>query len=97
MASARKIMMTKLTKYTVGLVGLLMLLAIIAGIAWAVNANRSTTTVSYSYDHAGRLTQADYGDGAIGYTYDNNGNLLERIVSGEAAEQSLFLPIISRD
>ncbi len=37
------------------------------------------TTILYSYDAAGRLTGADYGDGLkVVYTYDANGNLLER-------------------
>ena len=38
-------------------------------------------TVTYTYDEAGRLIQADYGDGrSITYVYDNAGNLLERTV-----------------
>ena len=36
-------------------------------------------TVSYTYDDAGRLIRADFGDGkVIEYTYDNAGSLLER-------------------
>ena len=43
------------------------------------------TTVSYSYDDTGRLTEADYGNGvAIKYTYDNNGNLLTKETEGGA-------------
>jgi len=39
-------------------------------------------TIQYTYDEAGRLIKADYGDGkTITYTYDNNGNLLERIIA----------------
>ncbi len=39
-------------------------------------------TIEYTYDEAGRLIKADYGDGkSITYTYDNNGNLLERIIA----------------
>ena len=39
-------------------------------------------TIEYTYDEAGRLIKADYGDGkTITYTYDNNGNLLERIIA----------------
>jgi YD repeat-containing protein len=38
--------------------------------------------VKYSYDDAGRLILADYGNGnTIAYTYDNAGNLLSRVVS----------------
>jgi YD repeat-containing protein len=40
-------------------------------------------SVTYTYDDAGRLTLADYGDGkSISYTYDDNGNLLQREVQG---------------
>ena len=36
-------------------------------------------TINYTYDNAGRLTGADYGNSrTIAYTYDNNGNLLKR-------------------
>ena len=36
-------------------------------------------TIQYTYDNAGRLTGADYGDSkTIAFTYDNNGNLLQR-------------------
>ena len=37
-------------------------------------------TVTYKYDHAGRLTEANYGTRAIQYTYDNAGNLIEQEV-----------------
>ena len=38
--------------------------------------------VQYSYDAAGRLTSASYGNGtAITYTYDDAGNLLRREVT----------------
>ena len=35
-------------------------------------------TVTYDYDDAGRLVEADYGNGTIGYEYDDAGNLLEK-------------------
>jgi len=38
-------------------------------------------TVNYTYDNAGRLTEADYGDKVIKYTYDNAGNLTKREVT----------------
>ncbi|MDY6971785.1 MAG: hypothetical protein SV775_05595 [Thermodesulfobacteriota bacterium] len=41
----------------------------------------SAGTVNYTYDNAGRLTQADYGDKVINYTYDNAGNLTKREVT----------------
>jgi YD repeat-containing protein len=38
-------------------------------------------SVSYTYDPAGRLTDADYGDKRIKYTYDKTGNLTAREVT----------------
>ena len=35
-------------------------------------------TVNYKYDTTGRLTEADYGDKKITYSYDANGNLLKK-------------------
>ena len=47
----------------------------VVGTSGAVGA----ATVFYTYDAAGRLTGANYGDGVnIVYTYDPNGNLLKR-------------------
>lgn len=47
-------------------------------------------TVSYTYDDAGRVIQADYGDGqVIQYAYDNAGNLLEREAVAAAQEITL--------
>ncbi len=44
-------------------------------------------TVAYTYDDAGRLIKADYGDGkVIEYTYDKEGNLLQ-IVTTEKQQQ----------
>jgi YD repeat-containing protein len=41
----------------------------------------SASTVTYIYDDAGRLINADYGnERSISYTYDANGNLLSRKV-----------------
>ena len=46
-------------------------------------------TVNYSYDDAGRLIKADYGNGqSISYTYDKAGNLLSRQVAGSAQGSS---------
>lgn len=43
---------------------------------------RAAETVAYSYDDAGRLTNAAYSGGAnIAYAYDANGNLLMRTVT----------------
>ena len=45
--------------------------------------------VSYTYDDAGRLVKADYGNGqVITYTYDNAGNLLSRTVAAPAATET---------
>ncbi len=38
--------------------------------------------ITYTYDNAGRLTKADYGEGrSIAYTYDSGGNLILRDVT----------------
>jgi YD repeat-containing protein len=58
-----------------------------------VLATRSAT-ITFAYDAAGRLTQADYGSKSITYTYDNAGNLLRRTVA--AASQGLYLPLVLR-
>ena len=60
--------------------------AIFPTIALIVTAAVIAQTVNYSYDSAGRLIRADYGDaGAIAYTYDPAGNLLRREVTAGAA------------
>jgi YD repeat-containing protein len=47
-------------------------------------------TVTYSYDNAGRLITADFGNNRkITYTYDNNGNLLERSISTTIPQYTL--------
>jgi len=44
-------------------------------------AQSTPRTIAYTYDAAGRLVQADYGDRqVIAYTYDAAGNLLRREV-----------------
>ena len=44
---------------------------------------QSAITITYSYDAAGRLVQADYGEGkGITYGYDAAGNLVQREVTG---------------
>ncbi len=49
--------------------------------------------IKYSYDAAGRLTRADYGDGrVITYTYDAAGNLLRRDTATQAKPQSAAKP-----
>ncbi len=53
------------------------LLLLMAGMCLA-----STETITYTYNDAGRLIDADYGDAkSIAYTYDANGNMLSRQVS----------------
>ena len=48
----------------------------------SVPAAFGSATIQYTYDAAGRLTQADYGGAAaIAYAYDANGNLLQRTVT----------------
>jgi YD repeat-containing protein len=53
------------------------------------------TTVTYTYDGAGRLIKAAYSDGiTISYAYDAAGNLLSRIVE-EGFE--IYLPLVMRN
>jgi len=48
--------------------------------------------ITYTYDDAGRLVGANYGDGvSIGYTYDDAGNLLRREV---ARGVKVYLPTL---
>ena len=56
-------------------------------ITMSVIASNSTAgSITYTYDKAGRLTKADYGNGStITYTYDETGNILtETVVSAVA-------------
>ena len=54
---------------------------VVTGLGWALSA-RAAETITYSYDDAGRLTNAAYGGGGnIAYAYDANGNLLMRTVT----------------
>jgi len=57
------------------------------------NRKSASTTISYTYDNAGRLTQANYGGKTIAYTYDNAGNLTQRQAVGGGG---LYLPMIMR-
>jgi YD repeat-containing protein len=58
------------------------LLAAALGVGAFVAAISAAETVTYSYDAAGRLTNAAYGGGAtIAYAYDAAGNLLLREVT----------------
>ncbi len=65
-------------------------------VAWALPiAADGPTTVTYTYDDAGRLIKAAYSDGmTVSYAYDAAGNLLSRIV-----EQGfeIYLPLIMRN
>lgn len=52
-----------------------------AGLTCVVVSLTAATTIQYSYDTAGRLTQVDYGGGKrIEYVYDPAGNLLRRSI-----------------
>jgi len=58
----------------------LILLALICSL-FSIQYVNAATSADYSYDPAGRLILADYGDGlVITYSYDANGNLLGRTV-----------------
>jgi YD repeat-containing protein len=54
-----------------------------------------TTTITYTYDAAGRLVQADYGEGrGVTFGYDDAGNLLRREVTGDS--YPAYLPVVLR-
>jgi len=56
-------------------------------LAFTLAAGLAAQNVNYTYDAAGPLTRADYGEaGSIRYTYDAAGNLLNRTVTATAAE-----------
>ncbi|NLI33417.1 MAG: RHS repeat protein [Deltaproteobacteria bacterium] len=55
-------------------------LLLIVFISW-VAPDATSATITYSYDAAGRLTEANYGDKSIKYTYDSAGNIVKREVS----------------
>jgi len=49
-------------------------------------ATAGTVTVSYTYDDAGRLIKADYGnEKSITYFYDYAGNIVENVLNAELA------------
>ena len=50
-------------------------------------------TITYAYDAAGRLTQANYGGSSIAYTYDAAGNLVGVSPGGGRRR---YLPLIMR-
>jgi len=53
------------------------------------------TTVTYTYDAAGRLIRAVYSDGmVISYAYDASGNLLTRLIERDF---KIYLPLVLRN
>lgn len=53
---------------------------------------KSEITITYTYDDAGRLAQANYGGISIAYTYDAAGNLVGVSPGG----RRVYLPLIMR-
>lgn len=47
--------------------------------------------VNYIYDDAGRLTEADYGDKTILYTYDAAGNVLSKVTGPPSQDTTMVL------
>lgn len=77
------------------LVAALALSAIVLGTATGAVAADGPTTVTYTYDGAGRLVEVVYGDGTtLAYTYDAAGNLLARTVTRGF---EIYLPLVVRD
>jgi YD repeat-containing protein len=56
------------------------------------NRKSAGVAITYTYDAAGRLIQADYGSKRIIYTYDSAGNLTRREVTTGRAP--LYLPLV---
>jgi len=53
-------------------------------------SSAQASSIGFTYDNAGRLIGADYGQNrSIAYTYDNNGNLLQRTVQGTTTTYTL--------
>lgn len=51
----------------------------LSAVPWTMVPSALAGTINYTYDDAGRLIKADYGnDKTIAYTYDNAGNLLNQ-------------------
>ena len=75
---------------------LLALVAIVLFGPWSQPAAADApTTVTYTYDDAGRLVQVTYGPSThLSYTYDDAGNLLSRLVERGF---DIYLPITLRD
>lgn len=70
----------------------LCLVAILAAVCFqSVAANAANVT--YTYDNAGRLVGADYDGTSITWTYDANGNLLNRTVGPRAGNYALATTI----
>jgi len=61
------------------------------------NTQTTARTIAYTYDAAGRLVAADYGNGRrVTYAYDNAGNLLRREVAAGPVVQKVYLPLTLR-
>jgi hypothetical protein len=58
----------------------------------AVAAGGDGPTVTYAYDGAGRLVEANYGAIHITYVYDDAGNLVARELTWD-----VYLPLVLRD
>ncbi|MBI4321466.1 MAG: RHS repeat protein [Chloroflexi bacterium] len=82
----------------------------VPGYLMAPQATAQGRIIVFSYDAAGRLTGATYGDRSVTYAYDSAGNPLTRQVSAPAATATptatstptpgssrLFLPVIVSD
>ena len=71
--------------------GLLLVFLVI----WARPIAADGTTITYTYDDAGRLVRAAYSDGmVISYAYDASGNLLTRLVERDF---KIYLPLVMRN
>ena len=72
------------------------ILAMVMFLSLFVSVSAFAGTINYTYDNAGRLTGADYGDRkTIAFTYDNNGNLLKRDVQAPAPQKYTLTVTVS--
>ena len=90
-------MVVKRSAGKISRVGLAMVASVVVFVVvlWSLGAlvvSADGPTVTYTYDGAGRLVEADYGGMHIVYTYDDAGNLLSRTVAFEP----IYLPLVLR-
>lgn len=54
----------------------------IMGLVLFAVIHAGAVVITYTYDDAGRLIKADFGERSISYTYDPAGNLTKQVIQG---------------